>query len=223
MDAIRKKDTPLGITPARVDHQARMDRVDTALQEQSVAVAQLNPQQLSDLRGYQGTALETIQQVTTLGPSTTADHKQLELKGGHQLPDILKTPEQKEKELEEKIREKTDPEFAAQKKAERTAAQLHQLLNPLFMGLIPSNSNPIEQANLREDAKHQSNLEIIDILLELNTDEMKAVSTEYEKKFGKSLEDDIRSRFRGDVQQKLLEHVRGEGGKPEGGEQPKDA
>ena len=220
MDAIgNKHNNTLGQAIPRVDHGVRMDRVEKDLQDQSVAVSQLNPQQTSDFRGYAGTTLENIGRVFGFGPvgdvAGTGDS------GSGQVGIIglgPSTPEQREKDLEDKIREKTDPEFAAKKKAEKTARELNSLLNPsvlLLGGFGPGfggggMGGNLEQAQ-RDNARHEGDLKIIDILYELKGDEMSAVKTEYEKTFGKELEDDIRTHFRGDVQQKLLGLVRGGG------------
>jgi hypothetical protein len=246
MDAIRNKNSNTlgGVAAPRADHTARMDRVDTALQEQSVAVAQLNPQQASDFRGYAGTALENIGKVTGLGPSGGASTMEarppeafpglgVDPKPGElPFPFGPKTPEERQKELDDKIKEKTDPEFAAKKKAERTASKLNSLFNPLRLGIMGGFGGGLvgpgaeEAARKRDDAKHEADLEIVDILYGLEGKEMSATKTEYEKSFGKTLEDEVRSRFRGDTQQTLLALVAGgakkdgatEGGDKGGGE-----
>lgn len=254
MDGIGNKTESLNVTTPRVDHSARMQRVDTALQEQSVAVAQLTPQQTADFRAYAGTALDNINTVVGLGPR---EHIGVALgTGGFDLPDVPpgrtpeipgiriplgpggsdlpvivdkpKTPEQREKELEEKIREKTDPEFAAKKKAERTASKLHTLLNPFHipMGGFGGPLSPKDTADAqakRVEADHQGDLEIIDVLYGLSAKEIGDVKKEYEKSFGKTLEEEIRRHFRGDVQQKLLALVTGGGDAKAGDAKAADA
>lgn len=250
MDGIGAKRESLNVAAPRVDHSARMQRVDSALQEQSVAVAQLTPQQAADFRAYAGSALDNINTVLGLGPKgeirvpvgtggfdlpgavppgATPGLPGIRVPigtGGLDLPDLggkPKTPEQREKELEEKIREKTDPEFAAKKKAERTASKLHTLLNPFHipMGGFGGPLSPKDAADAqakRDEADHQGDLEIIDVLYGLSAKEIGDVKKEYEKSFGKTLEEEIRRHFRGDVQQKLLALVAGGGGDAKGGE-----
>lgn len=213
----------------RVDHSARMDRVEALLDDRAVQLKQLNPQQLAEHREFGLRTLDAIDGVRNFLPGGG-------IIGPGGLNPVPSTPEGREKDLEDLIKEKTDPEFAAKKKAERTAKRLGSLFSskPIIFN-FPGHRMPTENDDLKPRPfagglgglfpnpvdrgvahKHNTDKAIINLIYSLEGKELELVKTEFEKTQGKTLEGAVLERFRGDVQQSILKHVRGGGAEAEG-------
>lgn len=207
-------------TPS-TDRFASSERIGTALENQIRNITQLSEEQRANYSNYASKALDDIGRVSQLGLGHNFDLKP-EKFGDRDMeyifPDGTNSSEQNQSELEEKIREKEDPAYAREKKAERAANKLHSLfhgggIESLLQGINPNSGGTRFPSPNKE---HQNNEQIIDALYDIKAEDMALVKTTYEKSFGETLENEILHRFRGNVQQKLLGLVRG--GAAAGGE-----
>ena len=207
---------------SRVDHTARMDRLETALDERSVRLRELGPEDLAKNRAFNIRILQDIDHIlqfpprrphkpaTRLFPGPLDPYQPIKPLFPNPLgPTTPSTPEERTEELKELIREKTDPDFAAKKKAQRTARQLASLFSSQTLLFGGETGIKLPKANRTEQRKHNNDKAIINLLFTLGGKELEMVKTEFEKSQGKTLEGAVRERFRGDVQQALLQQVRG--------------
>lgn len=224
MDAITHNNTVLNPKVPSADRFARFEsseRIGAALEDQIRNITLLSEQQRAGYSDYASKTLVDIDRVSQLGLGRSFDLKP-EKFGDRDMeyifPDGTNSSEQNQSELEEKIREKEDPAYGREKKAERAAKKLNSLfhgggIESLLQGINPNSDRAPSPSPSKE---HQKNEQIIDALYDIKAEDMGLVKTTYEKNFGETLENEILHRFRGNVQQKLLGLVRGNAAGAEG-------
>lgn len=221
VDAITHNNIALQPKTPSTDRFASSERIGAALEDQIRNITLLSEEQRASYSNYASKALVDIDRVSQLGLGRSFDLKPEKL-GDRDMeyifPDGTNSSEQNQSELEEKIREKEDPAYGREKKAERAANKLHSLfhgggIESLLQGVSPNSGGARFPSPTQE---HQKNEQIIDALYDIKAEDMALVKTAYEKNFGETLENEILHRFRGNVQQKLLGLVRG--GAAAGGE-----